>query len=102
MNAANKSHAPLAGESRPPFTPAQKEGLAAGDERMFRDLFEKCARRFHDFNVTQGAAQHRQWQFANCPAESCKSARQALGMRVNPLGDKPGPVSAPREPGEEG
>lgn len=92
-----------AGNSSAPLTGPQSQAVAAGDERTFRDLFEKCARRFHDFHVTQGSTQHRQWQFANCPAESCKSARQALGMRVNPLGDKPGPVQAgPREPGEEG
>lgn len=86
---------------------AQSQGLAAGDERMFRDLFERCARRFHDFNVTQGAVLHRNWKFENCPAEACASARKALGLRVNPLGDKPGPesVNGPgrvRESGEEG
>lgn len=92
----------------------RQQAIAAGDERAFRELFEKCARRYHEFTASQGAVQHRAWHFENCPAESCKSARKALGLRVNPLDNssatKPGPVNSGhaaaeprlREPGEEG
>lgn len=81
---------------------AAQHAIASGEDRAFRDLFEKCARRFHDFNVTQGSVQHRQWKFENCPAEACKSARKALGMRVNPLLDEQLAEARGREPGQEG
>lgn len=89
------------------FSQTQQNAVAAGDERAFRELFEKCARRFHDFAGSQGAVQHRSWRFENCPAESCKSARKALGLRVHPLEEPCAPGHAAtnprlREPGQEG
>lgn len=45
-----------------------------------RAQLEKCARRFHETRLRDGAAEHRHWKFENCPAASCREARKALGF----------------------
>jgi hypothetical protein len=75
---------------------------------MLAAQLEKCARRFHQTRQVDNAAEHKFWKFENCPAESCREARKALGMPdaiMPPIGPSPVLMGAhekvQREPGEE-
>jgi hypothetical protein len=69
------------------------------NEAILRRELANTAHRYHAIRVRDGAPDHKFWQFPNCPAESCRSAREALGL------PQPGPLLSlvlSREPGEDG
>jgi hypothetical protein len=55
-----------------------------------RTALERSARRFHELQHINGAAEHKFWKFEHCPAPACAEARSALN------------ITEPREPGAEG
>jgi hypothetical protein len=64
---------------------------------FFRGKFENCARRYHDLLRGEASPSHRYWKFENCPADTCKDAREALGLPVGgtmDLAASPGAQSA--------